>query len=35
MFGEDDLDLMRRLRHAIDPDELANRGKMLEPVAAT
>jgi glycolate oxidase len=35
MFGQDDLDLMRRLRHAIDPDELANRGKMLEPVAAT
>jgi glycolate oxidase len=35
MFGEDDLALMRRLRHAVDPAELANPGKMLEPVAAT
>jgi glycolate oxidase len=35
MFGEDDLALMRRLRDAVDPDQLANRGKMLEPVAAT
>jgi glycolate oxidase len=34
MFGEDDLALMRRLRHAVDPDELANPGKMLEPVPA-
>ena len=30
MFGEDDMELMRRLRSAVDPDELANRGKMIE-----
>jgi glycolate oxidase len=30
MFGEDDMELMRRLRAAVDPDELANRGKMIE-----
>jgi glycolate oxidase len=35
MFGEDDLALMRALRRAVDPDELANRGKMLAPVGAT
>ncbi len=29
MFGEVDLDAMRRLRRAIDPAELANRGKMF------
>jgi FAD/FMN-containing dehydrogenase len=29
MFGPSDLELMRRLRAAIDPAELANRGKML------
>jgi glycolate oxidase len=34
MFGEDDLALMRALRRAVDPDELANRGKMLAPVGA-
>jgi glycolate oxidase len=28
-----DLELMHRLRAAIDPDELANRGKMLVPAA--
>jgi glycolate oxidase len=33
MFSEDDLELMRRVRRSIDPDELANRGKMLEPSA--
>jgi glycolate oxidase len=33
MFSEDDLGLMRRVRDAVDPAELANRGKMLEPVA--
>ena len=31
MFSEDDLALMRRLRGAVDPAELANRGKMLRP----
>jgi glycolate oxidase len=31
MFSADDLAFMRELRHAIDPLELANRGKMLEP----
>ena len=30
MFSEDDLEMMHRLRRAIDPAELANRGKMLE-----
>lgn len=33
MFSENDLDLMRRLRDAVDPSQLANRGKMLEPAA--
>jgi glycolate oxidase len=33
MFSEDDLELMRRVRRSIDPAELANRGKMLEPDA--
>jgi glycolate oxidase len=30
MFSEDDLALMHRIRRAIDPKELSNRGKMLE-----
>jgi glycolate oxidase len=30
MFSPDDLEMMHRLRRAIDPAELANRGKMLE-----
>ncbi|HEX3804327.1 MAG TPA: FAD-linked oxidase C-terminal domain-containing protein [Solirubrobacteraceae bacterium] len=30
MFSEDDLKMMHRIRRAIDPAELANRGKMLE-----
>jgi glycolate oxidase len=30
MFSEDDLEMMSRIRRAIDPAELANRGKMLE-----
>jgi glycolate oxidase len=30
MFSADDIELMHRLRRAIDPDQLANRGKMLE-----
>jgi len=34
MFSEDDLGLMRRVRNAVDPEELANRGKMLAPGAA-
>jgi len=34
MFAEDDMALMRRLRTAVDPEELANRGKMLEPTWA-
>jgi glycolate oxidase len=34
MFGEDDMELMRRLRSAIDPAELANRGKMIESTFA-
>ncbi len=34
MFAEDDMALMRRLRTAVDPGELANRGKMLEPTWA-
>ena len=33
MFSEDDLELMRRVRRSVDPAELANRGKMLEPSA--
>jgi glycolate oxidase len=35
MFSDDDLALMRRLRCAVDPQELANRGKMLEPAPVT
>jgi glycolate oxidase len=35
MFGEHDLELMRRIRHAVDPVELANRGKVLAPLAAS
>jgi glycolate oxidase len=31
MFSADDLALMRRVRDAVDPKQLANRGKMLEP----
>jgi glycolate oxidase len=30
MFSHDDLEMMHRLRRAVDPAELANRGKMLE-----
>jgi glycolate oxidase len=30
MFSEDDLALMHEVRRAVDPDELANRGKLLE-----
>jgi glycolate oxidase len=30
MFSDDDLALMHRVRRAVDPAELANRGKMLE-----
>lgn len=29
MFSQDDLDAMHRIRRAIDPDEISNRGKML------
>lgn len=29
MFGEADIDAMHRLRHAFDPQEIANRGKMF------
>ncbi|MDQ7029630.1 MAG: FAD-linked oxidase C-terminal domain-containing protein [Ardenticatenia bacterium] len=29
MFGPDDVEVMRRLRRAMDPHELANRGKMF------
>jgi glycolate dehydrogenase FAD-linked subunit len=32
MFSDDDLALMRRVRRAVDPAELANRGKMLAAV---
>jgi glycolate oxidase len=32
MFSHDDLEMMRRIRRAIDPAELANRGKMLQVV---
>jgi glycolate oxidase len=32
MFNEDDLALMRRIRLAVDPAELANRGKVFEPI---
>ncbi|MBV7338891.1 FAD-binding protein [Chloroflexi bacterium TSY] len=34
MFGEIDLDTMTRLRRSIDPQELANRGKMLPDINA-
>ncbi len=34
MFGPEDLALMGRLRASVDPDELANRGKMLASTAA-
>jgi glycolate oxidase len=35
MFSEEDMALMRRLRAAVDPQELANRGKMtVRPLAA-
>lgn len=33
MYGEAEMQLMRRVRQAIDPAELANRGKMLEASA--
>jgi glycolate oxidase len=33
MFGPDDIAAMRRLQRAIDPLELANRGKMFPPTA--
>ncbi|MDR7590829.1 MAG: FAD-linked oxidase C-terminal domain-containing protein, partial [Armatimonadota bacterium] len=29
MFSEPDLEVMRRLRRAMDPGEIANRGKMF------
>jgi glycolate oxidase len=35
MYAQDDMQLMDRLRKAIDPTELANRGKMLAVEAAT
>jgi glycolate oxidase len=35
MFSEDDLALMVRLRRSVDPDELANRGKMLDVAPVT
>jgi glycolate oxidase len=31
MFTDDDMAMMRRLRSAVDPKHLANRGKMLLP----
>jgi glycolate oxidase len=31
MFSEDDLTMMRQVRNAVDPKQLANRGKMLAP----
>ena len=31
MYSEDDLQFMRRVRAAVDPAELANRGKLLPP----
>jgi len=34
MFGHDEMELMRRLRSAVDPEELANRGKMIESASA-
>jgi hypothetical protein len=35
MYAEADLDCMRRLRLAMDPGELANRGKKLAASAGT
>jgi glycolate oxidase len=32
MYADEDVAFMRRLRHAVDPGELANRGKMLGAV---
>ena len=34
MYGEEDIECMRRLRLAMDPSELANRGKKLADVTA-
>jgi glycolate oxidase len=34
MFGDADMSFMQRLRQAVDPRELANRGKMLDGAAA-
>jgi glycolate oxidase len=34
MYGEAEMQLMKRVRQAVDPAELANRGKMLEASAA-
>ena len=34
MFNDDDLALMREVRNAIDPLQLANRGKVLAPLPA-
>jgi glycolate oxidase len=31
MFSDDDINLMKRIRRAVDPAELANRGKVLAP----
>ncbi len=31
MFGEEDIEMMRRLWHAVDPAQIANRGKMFLP----
>ena len=31
MFGEDDIDVMRGLWRAVDPAQIANRGKMFMP----
>ncbi len=30
MFCADDIEMMHRVRRGIDPEQLANRGKMLE-----
>lgn len=34
MYGEDDIEFMHRLQHAVDPLELANRGKKLPAATA-
>ena len=34
IFSEDDLDLQRQLRGALDPDDLLNPGKIIPPAAA-